>query len=187
VARRSSGGPRPSAYTEPTVSLKEFGEEQIKGEAGVLASDLRSLKDIADERWGNHKREHAVADTARIREAGLQAEALRIADVARAEALRIASDSLETYKKTSNEFRGTLEDQASHFLTKAEHQSSLDRLSALENDRIARDAAAVANAKTEAEAKERERSERQRQQWTFGAAVTVVSIVIGILLRFIGQ
>lgn len=153
--------------------------------AGRTLSDerLKGLTALSDQRWDSHKREHEVADTARIREAQLQSRALEVADTARAEALRIASDSLEAYKRTSNEFRGTLEDQAGHFLTKAEYGGSLDRIKTLEDDRIARDASALANAKTEAEAKERDRAERNRQQWIFGIVVTFAAIVINLVLR----
>jgi hypothetical protein len=179
-----------TAENEPTVSLKELLEQSISGKLETLVSQQMGHWVLDDERWSAHSREHSVADIARQREAYLTDKALQAADLARGEALRVAAESFNAYKTSSNEFRGTLEDQAAHFVTKSEHDAVTARITTLENDRIARDAAAL-TAQTAASAeRDRERSDRSRAQWVVGILVTfvaiVVSAIVGVLIRALG-
>ena len=129
---------------------------------------------LDDERWVGHLREHALQD-----------KALDVADKARGEALKTASASLDAYKATSNEFRGALSDQSKLFVTQTEHDAWGVRLSALEGERISRDSADREKEKIRLEEKERERAEHSRQQWQLGILVTVISIIVGAVSRFI--
>lgn len=185
-------GKDPSSLTVGTLAerlaMERALREQMTEALERLFSERIQNEALTRERqWTSHDEAHEVANVARIREQVLAARAVEVAESARAEALRIASEAFEAYKKVSNEFRGTLEDQAGHFVTKSENDAVISRIAALENDRIARDAAVVTKAAADSESKTRETAERSRQQWTTGLVIGLVSIglsaAVGLILR----
>lgn len=149
---------------------KEVNEKAL----AIIDERMSGHWNLDDERWAGHTREHVLQD-----------RALDVAEKARAEALKLSNTNLESYKATANEFRGALKDQALLFVTKSEQDAWYSRISVLENERIARDAADREREKSRIEEKERDRAERSRQQWQLGIGVTVISVVVGVISRFI--
>lgn len=122
---------------------------------------------LDDERWNGHRREHAVANEAR-----------HDRDIA-------LEKSLDQYKQSANEFRGSLDDQRRLFVTKGEHDLWGQRLTFLENDKIARDAADKQDAVNRTERESRERVDRLRSQFILGVLVTFASVVFSAVVTAI--
>ena len=122
---------------------------------------------LDDERWVSHQREHQILDHA--------AES----------ASEIAAKALDAYKSQANEFRGSLADQRAEFITRGEHEAYGKRLDFLEDDKIARDAAAKVEAATAAEQRERDRRYQDRERFRLGVLVSIVSIIASAVVAIV--
>ena len=133
----------------------------------ILRTRAAGREAIDGERWIAHRALHEASE----RSANKADEAL--------------AASLDAYKQSANEFRGSLDDQRRVFVTKAEHEIWGSRLTALENDKIARDTNLAAEARAEAEERERERAERSRAQWTIGLVIAILAILVSAVTSIV--
>ena len=147
-----------------TRELPHDADEPIKS---ALRERIAGHWRLDDERWLSHQREHQILDHA--------AES----------ASDIAAKALDAYKMQANEFRGSLADQRAEFVTRAEHGAFGSRIDALEDDRIARDAATKVEAATAADQRERDRRYQDRERFRLGVLVSIVSIVASAVVAII--
>ena len=126
-----------------------------------MSTDEPSLP-VLSERFAGHVREHAITEGATR------------------DALAVATHALDAYKVQANEFRGSLSDQRSEFVTRAEHSAFGARIDALEDDRIARDAERRAELAATADQRDRDRREAERERTRLGLIVSIISIVASV-------